>query len=112
MKKALIIALSLMVSLPIFGQEIEQIDLRLLKIRNRDQSVRHNIARSQQKGDIDSLVFYVEQMAKIDAENQKFVGELIHPQGIPDGLSKESYSAIFLVVDHADISYQKRHFKT
>ena len=69
MKKALIIALSLMVSLPIFGQEIEQIDLRLLKIRNRDQSVRLNIVISQQKGDIDSLVFYVEQMAKIDAES-------------------------------------------
>ncbi len=112
MKKALIIALLLMVWLPISGQEIEQIDLRLLKIRNRDQSVRHNIVKSQQKGDIDSLVFYVEQMAKIDAENQKYVGELIHSQGIPEGLSKESYSAIFLVVDHADISYQKHHFKT
>jgi hypothetical protein len=34
-----------------------------------------------------------------------------HKQGIPDSLSEESYSVIFLVVDHADISYQKRYFK-
>lgn len=112
MKKALIIALSLMVSSPVFGQEITQINLRLQEIRNRDQSVRLNIAKSQQKGNIDSLIFYVEQMSKIDAENQKYVDEIINTKRIPDGLSRESYSAIFLVVDHADISYQKRHFKT
>ena len=112
MKKALIIALSLMVSSPVFGQEITQINLRLQEIRNRDQSVRLNIAKSQQKGNIDSLIFYVEQMSKIDTENQKYVDEIIPTKRIPDGLSRESYSAIFLVVDHADISYQKRHFKT
>ena len=112
MKKALFFALSLMVSSPVFGQEITQINLRLQEIRNRDQSVRLNIAKSQQKGNIDSLIFYVEQMSKIDAENQKYVDEIIPTKRIPDGLSRESYSAIFLVVDHADISYQKRHFKT
>lgn len=112
MKKALIIALSLMVSSSVFGQEITQINLRLQEIRNRDQSVRLNIAKSQQKGNIDSLIFYVEQMSKIDAENQKYVDEIIPTKRIPDGLSRESYSAIFLVVDHADISYQKHHFKT
>ena len=78
MKKALIIALSLMVSSPVFGQEIAQINLRLQEIRNRDQSIRLNIAKSQQKGDIDSLIFYVEQMSKIDAENQKYVDEIIN----------------------------------
>ena len=112
MKKALFFALSLIVSSPVFGQEITQINLRLQEIRNRDQSVRLNIAKSQQKGNIDSLIFYVEQMSKIDAENQKYVDEIIPTKRIPDGLSRESYSAIFLVVDHADISYQKRHFKT
>ena len=111
MKRALILAISLMFSLPIFGQGREQIDLRLHKIRNLDQSVRLNIVKSQQRGDIDSLMFYVEQMAKIDAENQQYIAELIHKQGIPDDLSEESYSVIFLVVDHADISYQKRYFK-
>ena len=111
MKRALILAISLIFSLPIFGQGREQIDLRLHKIRNLDQGVRLNIVKSQQRGDIDSLMFYVEQMAKIDAENQQYIAELIHKQGILDGLSEESYSVIFLVVDHADISYQKRYFK-
>lgn len=111
MKRVLILAISLIFSLPIFGQGREQIDLRLHKIHNLDQSVRLNIVKSQQRGDIDSLMFYVEQMAKIDAENQQHIAELIHKQGIPDGLSEESYSVIFLVVDHADISYQKRYFK-
>ena len=54
MKKALIIALSLMVSSPVSGQDIAQINLRLQEIHNRDQSVRLNIAKSQQKGNIDS----------------------------------------------------------
>ena len=68
MKGVLISAISLMFSLPIFGQGREQIDLRLHKIRNLDQSVRLNIVKSQQRGDIDSLMFYVERMAKIDAK--------------------------------------------
>ena len=74
-----------MVSSPVFGQEITQINLRLQEIRNRDQSIRLNISKSQQKGDIDSLIFYVEQMSKIDAENQKYVDEIIPTKRIPDG---------------------------
>ena len=111
MKRALIFALSLIVSLPLFGQSNKDIDSRLREIRNLDQSIRLNIVESQQKGNIDSLLFYVEQMAKIDAENQKYVAKLIGTMGIPSNLSEESYSAIFLVIDHADISYQKRYFK-
>ena len=110
MKRAIIIIFSALLSLPTFGQNITDIDLQLQNIHTRDQNIRLNIMRCQQKGDIDSLIHYVEQMAKIDAENQLFVAELIHSQGIPDGLSQEAYSAIFLVVDHADVAYQKRYF--
>ena len=111
MKRAIIIIFSALFSLPIFGQGIKDIDIQLQNIGTRDQSIRLNVMHSQQKGNIDSLIYYIEQMAKIDAENQLFVADLIRTQGIPDGLSKEAYSAIFLVVDHAEITYQKRYFK-
>ena len=65
---------------------------------------------AQQRGQVDSLLYYAEQMVSVDVENQAFVADLIRA-GVPDGLSEEAYEAIFLVVDHADLEFQKRYFR-
>lgn len=91
--------------------QMNDINLRLCEIRNRDQSVRLNLMNCHQRGEVDSLLYYVEEMVKVDDENQKYVANLLDEQGIPNGLSDEAYSAIFLVVDHAELNFQKRYYK-
>ncbi len=112
MKRVLFAIIILLISNPTIAQQTnKEIDSNLRHIRERDQSVRHKVVEYHQKGEIDSLLHYVEQMAIIDAENQKYVANLLDSQGIPGNLSQESYSAIFLVVDHADIDFQRKYFK-
>ena len=110
MRTILLTVAMLLVSALAWSQQ-NDVDLRLCEIRNRDQSVRLNLINCQQRGDVDSLLYYVEEMVKVDAENQKYVANLLDEYGIPDGLSSEAYSAIFLVVDHAELNYQKRYYK-
>ena len=88
----------------------QSVNSRLREIGERDQSVRQKIVEAQQRGQVDSLLYYAEQMVSVDAENQAFVADLIRA-GVPDGLSEEAYEAIFLVVDHADLEFQKRYFR-
>lgn len=89
----------------------KSVDDRLREVGERDQQVRLKLVEAQQRGQVDSLLYYAEQMVCIDAENQAVVAELIRT-GVPDGLSEEAYDAIFLVVDHADLDYQRRYFRT
>ena len=92
-------------------QNSHNVDSRLREIRNQDQTVRHKLINCQQRGDVDSLLYYAEEMVRVDVENQEYVANLLDKQGIPSGLSDDAYSAIFLVVDHAELNYQKRYYK-
>ena len=89
----------------------QSVDDRLREAGERDQQVRLKLVEAQQRGQVDSLIYYAEQMVRIDAENQAVVAELIRVD-VPDALSEEAYDAIFLVVDHADLDYQRRYFRT
>ncbi|MBR4995319.1 MAG: hypothetical protein IKY82_04595 [Alistipes sp.] len=111
MKRILLTITALLVAISAAAQRNASIEEQLREIRHRDQSIRQNLISSQINSNIDSLVYYAEQMAKIDAKNQAYVANLLKTQGIPADLSEEAYSAIFLVVDHADINYQRRYFK-
>ena len=109
MLKHCIIVLLLLTSYNVRAQE--NVDSILRMIHDKDQQVRMNIIRCQQSQHIDSLIYYVERMTEIDAENQQNVARLLDSNGIPEGLSKKAYDAIFLVVDHADLDFQKRYYK-
>lgn len=111
MRTILLTVAMLLISALAWSQQ-NDVDLRLCEIRNRDQLVRLNLINCQQRSDIDSLLYYAEEMVKVDAENQEYVAKLLDKQDVPNGLSSEAYSAIFLVVDHADLNYQKRYFKS
>ena len=110
MRTILLTVAMLLISALAWSQQ-NDVDLRLCEIRNRDQLFRLNLINCQQRSDIDSLLYYAEEMVKVDAENQEYVAKLLDKQDVPNGLSSEAYSAIFLVVDHADLNYQKRYFK-
>lgn len=57
---------------------------------------------------IDSLMLLQEQTQTIDKENQILVASILK-KGLPEGLSAQSYKAIWLIVDHAGLKFQKKH---
>ena len=108
MKRIIYTIASILLMCPVMAQDIEE---KLAQIYHSDQNIRLKVAKFHQEGQIDSLMYNAEQMMKIDAENQQYVADMIRNYGIPDNLSDKAYSAIFLVVDHADFAFQKRYFK-
>lgn len=110
MRKLLYIIIALAVAIAAQAQDVGQIEARLKAIAQQDQQVCLQLVGAQQAGKVDSLLHYAEQMVRIDAENQAYVAQLM-AGGIPEELSDEAYEAIYLVVDHADIDFQKRYFK-
>ena len=109
MKRLFLVAL-LLSSQTLWAQV--DVEALLIGLGQRDQQVRLDLLRCQQEQKIDSLMFYAEKMVEVDAENQQSLALLLESDGIPKGVSDEAYNAIFLVVQHAELDYQKRYFKT
>lgn len=57
---------------------------------------------------IDSLVVLSENIERIDKENIAVIDSLLQ-QGLPKGLSEESYKTIWIVIDHASLEKQKQY---
>lgn len=89
---------------------ITQLDALLCELGRKDQHVRINLNNVVQNGKIDSIVIYAQKMELIDQTNQNHVKKILQ-RGVPDNLSIDAYKALFLIVDHADVKYQKQHFK-
>lgn len=89
------------------GQEL---DALLRRAGERDQAVRREMMRWMQHQPVvaDSLYAASLRMEEADAENQRFVAELLGTHGWPDGVSDEANEAIWLVIDHADLEMQRR----
>lgn len=90
-------------------QRAENIDALLREIGTKDQQVRENLNNAVRKVQVDSITLYAEAMQLIDRANQQHVKNILR-SGVPDNLSHEAYKALFLVIDHADLKYQKRYF--
>jgi hypothetical protein len=101
-----LIALLLTVSAHAGAQNIDSL---LREIRELDQGVRREFIEAYKSGVTDSLLVLNERMVKIDRANQKTVFALLNKQGWPEGLSEDANTAIFLVIDHADLSAQKKY---
>lgn len=57
---------------------------------------------------IDSLIVLSEKIERIDKENIAVIDSLLQ-QGLPKGLSEESYKTIWIVIDHASLEKQKQY---
>lgn len=90
-------------------QRSENMDMFLREIGTKDQQVRLNLNNAVIKAQVDSIALYAEAMQLIDHTNQLHVKNILR-SGVPDNLSSDAYKAIFLVIDHADLKYQKRYF--
>lgn len=90
-------------------------DKVLSEVRARDQQVRRQmmtltkaVTTEGREDLVDSLILTAECLERIDAENIAIVDSLLQ-DGLPKGLLKESYSTIWLVIDHATLEKQEQH---
>ena len=86
-------------------------DSLLRAVRERDQKLRMDVMNYYAKGQVDSVMLAAEQLEQTDVENQRIVFGLLDAGGWPEGLSDEANSAIFLVIDHAEVEAQKRYYR-
>lgn len=109
----------LILSTSLKAQSVQEIDSLLTGAYERDQKVRTESltlmnklnstgADKVQVSVIDSLMLLQEQTKAVDKENQILVASILK-KGLPKGLSTQSYKAIWLIVDHADLKFQKKH---
>ena len=116
--KQIFIFILLVLSTYLKAQSIQEIDSLLLVAYENDQKVRTesmilmNKLNSTGANDvpvsvIDSLMLLQEQTQAIDKENQILVTSILK-KGLPEGLSQQSYKTIWLIVDHADLKFQKK----
>lgn len=88
----------------------QSLDSLLIAVGERDQAVRQLAQLTS--GDIDTLavVEYNLRMIDADSENQTIVADILDNGGWPEGLSGRAVESIFLVIQHADLDYQKKYF--
>lgn len=102
---------------PLQAQDIQEIDSLLTKAYKQDQKVRaeslnlmnrlNNVGADNISAEtVDSLMMLQEQTQIIDKENQLLIASILK-NGLPKGLSPQSYKAIWLIIDHADLKLQK-----
>lgn len=117
--KQIFISILLILSTSLNAQSIQEIDSLLSGAYEKDHKVRIESMALMKKlngaGDdgmtvsaIDSLLLLQEQTQAIDKENQILVASILK-NGLPEGLLSQSYRAIWLIVDHAGLKFQKRH---
>ena len=94
------------------GGGVRQTDKLLAEVWAKDQGLRRQMMEltkavtiDGQEELIDSLVGVSEKLERIDAENMAIVDALLQ-QGLPEGLSAESYKTIWIVIDHAPLDRQ------
>ena len=88
------------------------LDAQLVQMGNKDQQVRLELNDAVKSGNIEQIQQYAEQMTLIDKTNQQTLSAILTKWGsIPHDLSAEAYTAIFHIIDHADLKYQKQNLR-
>ena len=87
----------------------------LAEVREKDQAIRVQMLKLNtavivegRTELIDSLVSVSEEVERIDDENLVIVEDVLQ-QGLPAGLSADSYNTIWIVIDHASIEKQEEY---
>ena len=111
MKKILSTAIIICTVFISAAQDYRSVDSLLCEIYRKDQGVRANFETVfTGKLPQDSVLKFVQAMHQTDQENQAVIYTLLDEQGWPDSLSPLANRAIFLVVDHGDITDQQKYF--
>lgn len=97
------------------GSSAESTDKLLSEVWAKDQNTRHEALRltkavtAESRNDlIDSLIVAIEAQEKADDENIKVIDSLLQ-DGLPQGLSADSYKTIWIVIDHASLEKQEQY---
>ncbi|MDR0698276.1 MAG: hypothetical protein LBG28_03500 [Tannerella sp.] len=92
--------------------QFADIDSALCKIWESDQDLRNDLIEEMQKQpqDVMAILSLKLKMDAIDAENQKYVSNLLDRNGWNDEFSSKAHDAIFLVIDHADKEFSEKYF--
>lgn len=90
-------------------------DRILAEVWQRDQAIRHQMMELTRAVTVegrmelvDSLLATNEAIDRIDTEHMAVVDSLL-AEGLPEGLSADSYKAIWLVIDHASQEKQEQY---
>lgn len=90
-------------------------DRILAEVWQRDQTIRHQMMELTRAVTVegrmelvDSLLATNEAMERIDADNMTVVDSLL-AEGLPGGLSSDSYKTIWIVIDHASQEKQEQY---
>lgn len=90
-------------------------DRILADVWQRDQAIRHRMMELTRAVTVegrmelvDSLLATNEAVDRIDAENMAVVDSLL-AEGLPEGLSSDSYKTIWIVIDHASQEKQEQY---
>jgi hypothetical protein len=97
----------------IICNDLDKIKSDMKAIREKDQGIRSKIIAVMQDAEgssRDSLPLFAQQMKIIDKENQQYIGKLLDSCGWPVSLTSIENNTIFLVIDHADISFMDKYF--
>lgn len=90
-------------------------DKVLAEVWNSDQSIRIQMAElmkavtTEGRTDlIDSLISVGDEMQRRDSVNMAVVADILQ-RGVPQGLTKESYKTIWIVIDHSSVEEQVQY---
>lgn len=92
-----------------YSQNSNNVDSILREIYKQDQGVRKEVFADFASGDTDRIIAAGAKMQAVDAENQAVVFEILDSIGWPQNLSDTASSAIFLVIDHAELDAQQKY---
>ncbi|MDQ1096722.1 MULTISPECIES: DUF6624 domain-containing protein [Chryseobacterium] len=82
---------------------------KLKAIHETDQQIRSRIKKEMPSGDVSKIKEMALEMKASDKQNQLYISQLLDQCGWPEGLTAEESSAIFLVIDHADIAFMQKY---
>lgn len=96
-------------SLTAYPQNANNLDSTLREIYKKDQEIRKEVIPDFQSGSQERLLIAHYKMQKVDSINQNVVFKILDQYGWPKELSDTACSAIFLVVDHAELESQQKY---
>lgn len=118
MRKAALVFLLAVLSIAVSAQSLDNIALlneELKAVGEKDQLIRSKLVDEgklfQKTGDKSKLDAIAKEKFAVDKDNQAFVSRVLDHMGWPKGLTEEANFAIFLVIDHAGLEYQKKYLE-
>ncbi|WP_100074785.1 DUF6624 domain-containing protein [Chryseobacterium camelliae] len=82
---------------------------KLKGIHEADQQIRAKIKKEMPSGDASKIKQMALEMKASDKKNQLYISQLLDQCGWPEGLTAEESSTVFLVIDHADLTFMQKY---